>query len=528
MLREAGYYARMVLGLYRLVRTPPASDPDGEIRSQLENRERIFLDTVRRVIFANPENPYHRMFKMTGCRLEDLAEEVRRHGLETTLAAIHRQGVYLTHDEIKGKKPIVRSGEGIPSDESSFLNPLASGLMESASSGSRSKGTRTRQSTRNQVYRENYEVLIRREFGLAARAEIQVKPILPAAWGVGGCIRSHRLGGRVERWFTAGGTWRDSGHYRAVTNGLALEARLLGVPMPFPTYLPPNDFSPVAEWIARRRARGVACWVSAIASSAARVAAAALEKGLDIRGTVFQASGEALTEAKRAVIEAAGSEVFSYYHINEVGPIGQGCRQMRTGNRVHVYRDSVAVISHRRRAPLSDAEVNSLLFTTLLPFAPRILINAEMDDAGVIEPARCDCVFARTGFTEQVSGIYSYGKLTGQGTTLVGSDLVRILEEVLPARFGGGPTDYQLVEQEGQAQTQITLRVSPRARAGSREEVQDYFLHQVRGLYGGSLTCRDWRHSGGVQVVIGEPFLTSSGKILSLHLLGPGSDAHGP
>ena len=32
----------------------------------------------------------------------------------------------------------------------------------------------------------------------------------------------------------------------------------------------------------------------------------------------------------------------------------------------------------------------------------------------------------------------------------------------MPARLGGGPGDYQLVEREGAAQTQLTLRVSPR------------------------------------------------------------------
>ena len=30
----------------------------------------------------------------------------------------------------------------------------------------------------------------------------------------------------------------------------------------------------------------------------------------------------------------------------------------------------------------------------------------------------------------------------------LGHDLIRLIEEVLPARFGGGPTDYQFVEDE--------------------------------------------------------------------------------
>ena len=165
-------------------------------------------------------------------------------------------------------------------------------------------------------------------------------------------------------------------------------------------------------------------------------------------------------------------------------------------------------------------EVDSLLFTTLLPFAPYVLVNAEMDDSGVIEPAHCDCLFSRFGFTQQVRDICSFGKLTGQGMTLVGSDLVRILEEVLPSRLGGAPGDYQLVEHEGAAQTQLTLRVSPRVRGISAEKVRECFLSEMRGYYGGALAARTWSHAEGVDVVIAEPLSTMTGKVLALHLLG--------
>ena len=70
---------------------------------------------------------------------------------------------------------------------------------------------------------------------------------------------------------------------------------------------------------------------------------------------------------------------------------------MRTGNSVHVYSEAVAVISYRRPAPLSGAEVSSLLFTTLLPSASRILINVEMDDAGIIDEGGRAAATARSG-----------------------------------------------------------------------------------------------------------------------------------
>jgi hypothetical protein len=295
----------------------------------------------------------------------------------------------------------------------------------------------------------------------------------------------------------------------------------MGAPLPLPDYLPENDFSPVARWIAGRKQEGLPCVVRTVVSPAVRVAAAARDAGLDIAGTLFMVGGEALTDAKRAAIEAAGCEAYPRYVITEVGPIGCACRRMRTGNSVHMHSDGVAVITRRRCAPLSGVEVNSLMFTNLLPFAPLFLINAEMDDAGIVEPVDCDCEFARAGLNWRIRDIYSYGKLTGQGITLMGSDIVNIMESVLPQRFGGAPGDYQLVEYDGARQAQLELRISPRAGAGPPAAVRDFLLREIRGCYGGALASRVWTHSGGLEAVVAEPFATRGGKVLPLHLLGP-------
>ena len=526
MLREAAYYSRMASGLGQLLRAPHADDPESVISSQLHNREAAFLQTVRQVIFENPLHPYCAMFRLAGCGYEDFAAKVRQDGLETALEAIRAQGVRLSHDEFKGKTAIVRSGRHIPSDERSFLNPLATGRMESTSSGSRSAGTVTRQNVRNQVYRECYFALAAKEFSLRERKRIVLMPTLPSTAGLLSCAHLSRHGASAERWFTTGGTARTAGHYQIMTRLLVLEARLMRADVPYPIQLPANDFSPVAKWIARRRTEGASFVVSSMVSAAVRVAAAAVEKGLDIRGTLFQVGGEALSDAKRAVLEEAGAEVAPFYFINELGNIGHSCRQMRTGNSVHLFSDAIAAINHRRRAPLSETDVDSLLFTTLLPSAPRLLINVEMDDSGIVEPAGCDCTYSRIGLTRSVRQIFSFGKLTGLGMTLVGSELTRVLEEALPARCGGRPGDYQLIEREGAAQTQLVLRVSPRARPPSVEQVRECFLGEIRRYYGGTLASRVWRHAEAVEVVVAEPFATATGKVLSLHLLGTGGNHH--
>jgi hypothetical protein len=251
-----------------------------------------------------------------------------------------------------------------------------------------------------------------------------------------------------------------------------------------------------------------------------RVAAAAAEKGLDISGTRFRVCGEALTEAKRAVIEKSGAEVYSTYMTNELGPVGMACQHMNSGNRVHIFRDNVAVITRERKSRFGGGEVNSVFLTSLLPYASRLLINLEFDDCATISRAQCDCTFTRAGFTEELSDIFSFGKLTGQGTTLIGEDILRIVEIALPARFGGSPGDYQLVEREAGVQTQIELRVNPRLGVTSADDVRSAFLDEVRALYGGALTCRDWRNTGAIEVVFGVPHVTQTGKVLPLHLLG--------
>jgi hypothetical protein len=203
------------------------------------------------------------------------------------------------------------------------------------------------------------------------------------------------------------------------------------------------------------------------------------------------------------------------------------------GNCVHVCRDSLAVITRRRNAPLTDMEVDSLMFTPLLPNAPHVVVNLEMDDAGVLGPARCDCPLKAMGYTQQIDKIYSYGKLTGHGTTLLSGDLLNILENRLPARFGGVAGDYQLVEQEAVQQTDIELRIHPRLqRSGGKpllaDEIRKYFLAEISALWAGSLTRWVWIQSESVRIIFAEPYATGTrGKIHPLHLLGNGSPRRG-
>jgi hypothetical protein len=510
----------MAGGIRSYVRTPPSKDPDALIRWQLDNREAIFLDMVRRVVFEDSSHPYLEMFRMAGCTHADLAELVKTKGLESSLAQIHREGVYLHNDELKGMTPIVRGGREINASSRSFRNPIANATIRGVSSGGRGQPFESYFSPQFYIHADALHSIVSREFALQDHAHIILRSTLPSTVGLMDCAAGVRAGQRMDRWYAFG----VGGHYSTVTSAMVLAARFSGCRIPFPTYLPDNDFSAAAERVSRLSAAGIPCVVRGPASPSVRLAAAAIDRGLDIRGTLFLMSGEALTDAKRSVVESAGGRIFARYGMSEFRVIGHGCRQMTEGNCVHPYTDSLAVISYRRRAPMSEVDVHSLLLTTLLPSAPNFLINFEPNDHGILEPSSCDCEFSRIGFRWRIRDIFSFSKLSGQGMTLIGTDLVRLLEEVLPARIGGRPGDYQLIEREGAAQTSIELRVSPRVTGSSPDRIRDCFLDEIRRIYGGLLASRVWRHAEAVQVVMAEPVATATGKIHPLHLLNTATE----
>src|SRR5215813_10139707 len=107
-----------IVGAARLARTLPAflrarvtkPEADAEIERGIGERENRFLEAARDCIYGNPDSPYLKLLKLAGCELGDLRAEVRSRGLEAALAHLARAGVYLTDEELKGKKDVVRGG----------------------------------------------------------------------------------------------------------------------------------------------------------------------------------------------------------------------------------------------------------------------------------------------------------------------------------------------------------------------------------------------------------------------------------
>ena len=107
--------------------------------------------------------------------------------------------------------------------------------------------------------------------------------------------------------------------------------------------------------------------------------------------------------------------------------------------------------------------------------------------------------------------------------SFVGIDLLRVLEEVLPARLGGTNGDYQLVEEEGEHGILRTLLiVSPRVGALDEGRARDVFLEALGAAGGADRSGTDfWRRAGTVQVRRQRPVATGAGKVLPFHVARP-------
>lgn len=491
------------------------------LRSSIQNREPNFLEIVRGVL-STPEHPYAQLFAAAGCSYADVEAAVKRDGLDAALQGLLREGVYLTLDEFRCNTPIVRGGKHIPATMADWDSAAAGGPFVNYSSGSSGGGSlRTQQSLKSASFGMSGGQLMKAEFRLDQRASVVILPILPTSMGLGMCVGTAGVGYPPERWFALRGSMRRNGPYRAATAAVVARLRLAGANIPYPTYLDQDDFSPVAEFLARRKKEGTQGGMIGMVSSITRASAAALDRGLDIGGTFAIVTGESLTDAKRKVIESAGVEVFPLYATSEFGSIGIPCRQMNRGNCAHVTKASIALIARRLEDDgYSDEPVDSLHISSLVSFAPRILINVEVGDTGIIEPATCDCEYSRLGYDLQVRNIAAISKIRGQGYTLRAPLIVRLVEEGLAERFGGRVGDYQLLEMEGKAQTEMVLRIHPRAGVKFPQKVLDYFLSECRRTYGGSMTVLQWTESKGVRVEVKEPVLAASGKFRPIRLLG--------
>ena len=523
ILSDAAKYSRLALDLRSFLHNTITLEQSKQVIPQrLRNREGNFLTLVQKGIFENPKSPYIKLLKISGCEFGDIETMAKRDGVETTLHKLLAEGVYISWEEFKGKKDVVRGGSHLHFQETDFDNPFLASYYYVTSSGTRSAGTRTQFDLRYRSDISYYYML-----ALAVRDASDVPmgiwmPVLPSSTGISGLLHYWNIGNPVAKWFTP---VEENQVQASLRDRLALRyiiyaGRLWGAKLVKPEYVSLEQSGKVAHWMAGTKKRFGGCSLTCFPSLMVKVCQTAMENGLDISGTHFFGGGEPLTEAKRKQIEAAGATANPRYWITEIGFIGCSCPRASAADDVHLFSDSVAVIQHQREVEHTDISVNAFLFTSLLTSAPKIMLNVESDDYGVMETRNCGCLLGELGFRSHLHNIRSFAKLTGSGMTIIGSDFVRILEEVLPQKYGGASTDYQLLEEEdSQGQTHLNLIVNPNVGGIDERQLIDTVLEELRrSAHGGKLASGFWSQVNTLRIKRMHP-ISSSGKVQTLHLM---------
>jgi hypothetical protein len=305
--------------------------------------------------------------------------------------------------------------------------------------------------------------------------------------------------------------YRWSAHLMRWASGLA------GVPLPRPVHVPIADPLPIVRWIAETLGAGHTPHLYTYASAAVRLCEAARAAGVSLRGAQFTISGEPITEARLAAVLRAGVTAVPQYGASEAGgTIGHGCLAPAAADDIHVFDDLRAVIHPDGATTHPDLPPTALLFSSLRSRAPFLLLNVSLGDRAILGQRTCGCPLERLGWTTHVRVIRSYEKLTAGGVRLFDTDLIEILERVLPARFGGGPTDYQLIEdEEVDGHPRLQLVVAPSVGPLDASAVVDAFLTAISAGFGAERVAGlVWRDSAFLRVVRRRPEASPGGKIL--------------
>ncbi len=488
--------------------------------AQLAARKQTFALVLRRAIFEKERSPYRRLFDWARISHADVEKMLVQDSLEATLGRLYDAGISLTLEEFKGWRPLLRPGLELEVHAEDFDNPLTARQYEARTGGSTSAPRRILIDPALLAHESAYHA------GLYAAAKASDRPLgvwqpaPPGAVGIKTALMQAKLGRPTARWFSQNRLGTGSLKHAAFTRAALYTARLFGARIAMPEYTPAADAARVAAWLAQQTANGTPAIMVTPASGGVRTCRAALEKRIDISGTLFILGGEPYTEAKAAVIHEARCRGYCHYAMVETGMIGLACLAGETPDDVHLVSDKIATIQRDKKVGTAGTVVKALIHTTLLPTSPKVMLNVESGDYAALVERECGCSALPSGFTQHLHTIRSYEKLTSEGMNFLGGDLLTLVEQVLPARFGGRPTDYQFIERESDGLPRVSLVVHPAVGYLDGDQVVRAVLEFLRSRGIGEAMMADvWAQSATLQIVRQAPYVTSGGKILPLQIV---------
>jgi hypothetical protein len=519
---EIKAYLQFAWRLRGFLKTPITLEYSRElIKQRLLNRETNLLTLVKNAIYDNTTSPYLQLLKLAGCEYGDFEKMVHLDGIEAALTKLRQKGVYISIDEFKGKKPVKRGSRSLSFNEADFDNPfIAHHLKVSTDWGA---GRRLYYDL-NFLAEGRSVYLINQLYGW----HIQNIPLILwnlAMPGPGPMELLHyaKAGQQFVRWYSPiqGKKFKPSLKNRFGTTYIIYAGRLFGTNLPRPEYVSIDKSWKIAEYVSTLRQKFGGCYIHGSASRAIALCRMAKERGIDITGTKFSSSAEPITESKRQEIELAGASIYPKYIFTEGGYVGYGCFNPEFADEIHFFKDALALIQYEADISSIDRSINPFLFTSLLPSTPKVLLNVENGDYGTVTPRKCGCYFEQLGFTDHIHSIRSFEKFTIHGMTLFGVDMIRIVEKVLPDRFGGTSIDYQILEEEDKDnQTYMTIVARPELGELDENEIIRVVLGEIRkGNDAYRMAAEMWSQTKAIRVRRMNPVTTPGAKLLPVYTL---------
>jgi hypothetical protein len=515
-------FARFPFALRRVARHRLTPESSRElVRQRIRDREARLVGVLEHAVFSHERSPYLALFRHAGCELEDAKKLIESNGVDAALATLRDAGVFVRFEEFKGREPIRRGSFTLDVGPGDFDNPNARRDFTVRTGGSTGLPTLVSQDLDHIVEKSPIQMLMFEAYGLLGAPTAQWMHIMPGN-GFRFVLQRAYMGQWSDHWYSSMG-WREHNEwprFTAATFYMVASARLAGLKIPFPEFVPLENAIVVARWLSETVKREGRCMLVSNVSHAMRAAIAARDAGLSLDGVTFRIGGEPITTAKADFMRSLGIRVIAGYGMVEVSNIGLGCPNGVDSGDVHLAMDTIALITRPHEIGETGITVPAFQLTTLSDTAGKLLLNVEVDDCGIVERRSCGCVFEQVGLDVHIREIRSYTKLVGEGVTLVGNEMVRILEEFLPARFGGSPLDYQILEEEDENHlTRVFLIVSPRVSIPDEQVVVDA-LHEAldKSSASAGVASAVWRQAGSIRVRRAEPVWTARGKLMPLHI----------
>jgi hypothetical protein len=485
----------------------PQSVRRARLVAELASREERLCEQLESGVFDNPSSPYRTLFDRAGIERDDALALVREHGVEAALERLFDAGIRVTIEEFK-------------SEPARFDSPLLSRGFGASTGGS---STKARPLTIDLRLLDSFADLFwfyDEAFGLSGRPYAVWQPLPPSIAGITNALTLPLCGGRVDRWFAHDKLEVSPRSLRpALLTGVSwIGARLGSSGFGFPRHVPAPEAVVVTRWLAGAVAAGRPPVLMCTPSSAVRVCRAAEEHRLDVAGTLFVFGGEPYTVSKAQVVDSVGARGVSAYGMSEIGAVGLPCADPEEPDDSHLFTPRVAALERTRELPWG-AKVRALYLTGLSPLSPKLMLNVESGDHAVLTDRDCGCALQQLGLTRHLHSIRSYEKLTSEGMTLVGAALEELVEQVLPSRFGGGPTDYQLLEEEDDGRTRVSVLVNP--SVGTLEDsrvVETVLAHLGRNGRVDAMMAEVWKGADTLRVLRIAPRMTGASKVLPLHV----------